>query len=264
MELQQASAELERAGVYVAAISYDPVGAIAQFCAEHAITYDFLADEGSRFIRELGILNTLVQPDESVYGIPYPGSYFLDEQGVVVAKVFHREYQLREAASYLLSEAFGIQPDLDSFPGTSVAAPDVELSAQLGAPDLKFAQVVALYVRLALPDGLHVSAPDAPEGFIPTSVRVTTDGPVDVGTPRFPASHAFRLEGLKEELRVLDGVIVVAVPLTLRGRDLEAVDLAIGVEYQACNDRECFLPQRATMQLRVPVGALNRPPRRDA
>jgi hypothetical protein len=45
--------------------------------------------------------------------------------------------------------------------------------------------------------------------------------------------------------------------------DLEAIPLDVTVRYQACNDRECFLPQTKTLHLDVPAEALNRPQRRD-
>ena len=47
---------------------------LAGFAGEYGIEYPLLADEGSKVIEQFGILNTLVLPDEPVYGIPYPGS----------------------------------------------------------------------------------------------------------------------------------------------------------------------------------------------
>jgi hypothetical protein len=45
--------------------------------------------------------------------------------------------------------------------------------------------------------------------------------------------------------------------------NVEEIVLEVSVRYQACNDRECFLPQTRLLQVEVPVAALNRAPRRD-
>jgi len=248
--------------VRVFAISYDPIGAIAQFCDEHNIEYDFLSDEGSAFITQLGILNTLVDPDEAVYGIPYPGTYVLDEQGVVVQKFFHREYQIREAAAFTLEEAFGLQAELGETPHASASVEDINITAQLHAPDIKFRQRVDLHVRLDLPEGIHVGGPEVPEGNFPTVVTVTGPEGLYIGPPRYPETVPFQVAGLTEPLPVLEGFAVVRVELNSALTEVESVPIDVEVRYQACNDRECFLPQTARLHLDLPVGSLNRPPRR--
>jgi hypothetical protein len=246
----------------VFAISYDPIGAIAQFADEHSIEYDFLADEGSAFIKQLGILNTLVDPDETVYGIPYPGTYVLDEQGIVVQKYFHREYQIREAASFVLEEAFGLPVALDEHPGDSAAIEDVRISARLGAPDLKFRQRVDLHVRIDLPEGLHVGGPQVTESYIATEVTVTGPEGLSIGAPRYPATVPFQVEGLGVPIPVLEGDTVIRVELISGLREMETAPVDVEVRYQACNDRECFLPQAAKLHLELPLGTLNRAARR--
>ena len=262
MELQHALPDLTAAGIKLFAISYDPIGAIAQFADEHGIEYDFLADEGSAFIKQLGILNTLVDPDETVYGIPYPGTYVLDEQGVVVQKFFHREYQIREAASFVLEEAFGLPVDIEAHPGESASIEDVRITARLGAPDLKFRQRVDLHVGIALPPGLHVGGPDMPEGYIATAVTVTGPEELRIGPARYPATAPFQVEGLAAPIAVLEGDSVIRVELISGLRDVETVPIDVEVRYQAYNDRECFLPQTARLHLELPLGSLNRAPRR--
>ena len=263
MELQDHIDEFDAAGVTVMAVSYDPVGALAQFAGEQGITYPLLYDEGSELIQSLGILNTLVQPDEAVYGIPFPGSYVLNEDGVIVEKFFHREYQIREAASTVLHAGFGLPVELEDNPRAEDGEPDVKVSAQLGTSDLKLRQRVDLYVRIELAEGLHVNAPPAPDGFIATAVTVTGPEGLSVGEPRYPQSEPFRIEGLDEEFSVFTGDIEVRVELNLNDRELETVPLDVEVRYQACNDHECFIPRTVQLHLDLPVGALARPQRRD-
>ena len=83
MQLQRNLDQFDANGVAVFAISYDPVEAQAAFAKEYEITYPLLADPDHAAIEATGILNTLVRPDESVYGIPFPGSYVIGTDGTV-------------------------------------------------------------------------------------------------------------------------------------------------------------------------------------
>jgi peroxiredoxin Q/BCP len=75
VELQRSLADFEAAGIKVFVILNDPVEQLAAFSSEYGIRFPLLSDADSKVIREFGILNTLIRPDESIYGIPYPGSY---------------------------------------------------------------------------------------------------------------------------------------------------------------------------------------------
>ena len=80
---------MREAGVRLYAISYDDPEALADFAAAHGIEYPLLADPEAEVIRSFGILNTLIPPEEAEYfGIPFPGAYVTDHQGIVVAKFF--------------------------------------------------------------------------------------------------------------------------------------------------------------------------------
>lgn len=263
MELQQHVAEFEAAGIEVFAISYDPVDALASFAEEFGITYPLLADEGSKVIEEFGILNTLVKPDEPVYGIPFPGSYLVDEDGRVAEKFFHREYQVRESGATVLRSGFGISLDLSSLPGAEATEAGVKVSATLGASDLKFMQHVDLYVRIDLDEGLHLNAPPAPEGYFATAVTVTGPEGLRAGDPRYPAATtAFSVEGLDEQFRVFEGEVEIVVPLVSAVREGDGVPIEIEVTYQACDAQQCYLPKTERLHLDVPLGRLNLPQRR--
>ncbi len=123
---------------------------LAGFAGEHGIEYPLLADEGSKVIEQFGILNTLVLPDEPVYGIPYLGSYLVGEDGWGTDKFFHREYQLRETGATVLRSGFRLPVDLGGFLQSAAVEQGAKVSATLGAHDLKFVQRAELYVRIDL------------------------------------------------------------------------------------------------------------------
>ena len=62
MELQGRLSEIRKAGMGLAAISYDPVPTLADFSTRRGITFPLLSDPGSATIRRYGILNTTIDP----------------------------------------------------------------------------------------------------------------------------------------------------------------------------------------------------------
>lgn len=262
MQLQRALPDFDGAGIRVFAISYDPVDVLARFAEEQGISYPLLSDEGSEVIREFGILNTLVRPDEPVYGIPYPGSYVVDEDGVVVEKRFYRHYRTRPSSTSILKEAFGVDLDPGGHPRASVEAEGVRLSASLGAESLIPMQRTPLYVRFELDDELHVYAPPVPEGFVAAEVELDLPEGVRAEAPVYPPAHPFRVDGIEHEFMALDGDVEIAIPLSSTLTEGESVAIGVTVRYQACTPRECYLPRTERLELRVPIEDLNRPPRR--
>ncbi len=263
MELQRRVADLAAAGYATLVVTPDPVEALAAFAAERAIGYSLLSDAGSDVIRRVGVLNTLIAPDEPDYGLPFPGLFVTDARGVVTHKVFHRRYQERETADALLYGVIGLQLDMSANPS---ATADAEVSAVLGAAALGFGQWTELYVRIALGPGEHVYGPDVPSGYVATTVAVTAPEGIVVGSPRYPHTRPFAIAGLDEQFEVIEppaqGAVEIAVPLLSRLPEAPdasaAVTLTVDVGYQVCTDVECFLPQRRQLLVTVPVRRLDR------
>jgi signal transduction histidine kinase len=100
--LQEHHWEYERHNIEVFSICPEPVELLADFVTRHQITYHLLSDPGSGLIRQVGILNTEVEPTDPVYGMPYPGCYLVDEKGLVFEKRFHPDFHVREPMGSLL------------------------------------------------------------------------------------------------------------------------------------------------------------------
>ena len=132
------------------------------------------------------------------------------------------------------------------------------MTAALGEEALVFQQRVPLYITFDLDAGLHVYAPGAGGGMLGATIEVHAPEGIDVGVPIFPTPHPFHLEGSEESLPVFDRAIEVAVPLISTRADVEPVTLEVVVRYQACDDRQCFLPQEQRLTLDVPLQGLNR------
>jgi hypothetical protein len=262
VQLQRRLPDIEAAGIALFAISYDSQQALGAFGGEHGITYPLLSDQASEVIKRFGILNTLVRADEPVYGIPYPGSYFVDESGVVVAKFFHRRYQVRDAVESVLHEVLGVPLPAD-LPSAEEASEGVRVTVALGAEELAFQRRAHLYVRLALDEGLHLYGQPVPEGYFATEVIVSGPEGLIVEEPRYPPTHELRIEELDEKFNVYEGEVEIVVPVIANIREVDSVPIEVSVQYQACDEHQCFIPQRKVLRLDVPLRPLNRAPRRD-
>ncbi len=75
------------------AVSYDSIDILSRFAAKHSISYPLLSDAGSKTIDTYGILNR--EAPERVKGIPYPGTFIVGTDGVILAKFFLDGYEER-------------------------------------------------------------------------------------------------------------------------------------------------------------------------
>ncbi len=103
VQLQKDLAKLEKAGIQVVAISYDPAKSLVEFAKKRKITYPLLADPASRTIKAFGIYNK--EAHRFIQGVPYPGTFIVNEKGVITGKVFHKGYRKRHSTEELIKAA---------------------------------------------------------------------------------------------------------------------------------------------------------------
>jgi peroxiredoxin len=258
VELQARYPELEQAGTSVLAISYDPVSVLADFARDHGITYPLLSDEGSHTIRRLGLLNQHVAEQQAYYGrgvearhegIPYPGIFFLDEDGVVVDRKFELSYRVRPAPDILLADVVQTG-EAASAVSARAGAEGVQLLAWTGSATYRPYQKLHLHLIIQLDEGLHIYAPPARASFTPLTVEVAPIENLVVDPIATPESRPLHVEGFAEEFLVHEGKIAVTVPVHIDANQGD-VDLTITVRYQTCTDTTCYPPSALTVALPV-------------
>jgi Disulphide bond corrector protein DsbC/AhpC/TSA family len=239
------------------------------FAEKHGITYTLLSDEGSKVIRELGLLNDHVYEHHAAYGVPkqdrhwgvpYPGAFLLDAQGYVIQKRFQQSYRERETGVGIFEQGFGGDGSIRG-PEAVGQSEGVKVRAHLDSATYRFFQRLWLTVELLIDPGLHVYGRPLPEGYIPLSIAVAPLEGLIVGEPRWPAPHPYRVEGLDEEFSVYEGNVAVSLPLTFT-QEGDDRTLHVTVRYQACSDTDCFLPSTITLQMPVKAADLVERPRR--
>ena len=234
--------------VAVFAVSYDPVEVLAEFAAKHDISYPLLGDVGSIAITELGLLNTGVESERAYWGramedrhrgLPYPGTFLLDADGVVVEKLFERSHRLRPGGKLLLDHF-----DLDTGESPEIVAadgPGLSVAAWVDTPEYFPNQLNRLTVRLGLADGLHVYVPPNPPGFIDLEIEIDPPNGVFVHPHEMPTGHSFEVEGLPEEFTVAEGEFEVVIPFYVL-EDSGELALPVKIKYQACSETTCHAP----------------------
>jgi peroxiredoxin len=270
VQLQQVADELATNGISLFAISNDPVEVLSEFAHEHAITFPLLSDADSEVIKAFGIMNQLIEPDEGRsmrwHGIAYPGTYFLNADGVVADKDFHQHHARRSSGATVLARALGREVELAS--SVSADATNEEISVRVGLSDesLRLEMISTLVVDIGIPDGLHAYAPGAPEQFTPLALEVGGAG-LRLGEFRWPEPHPLDMVDLDMTVPVLSGNVRVAVPITVTsevvrlGHELTSNSIVIDVSVvtQLCDDTACGLPQQLSVSIEVPLERLVEP-----
>ena len=238
------------------------------------MTYDLLSDVDSAVIREFGILNTLISADDpeqaagrSFYGVPFPGVYVTDEDGVVTEKFFHRHYATRESAGVIRDSALGEILARHEVPAVELGTDQVQISAFLSDPALKFETQTTVYVRFELAEGLHMYGRPLPDGYIASEATVPDTPGLRVGPARYPVTHPREFPELGVTLNVYEGVVDVAIPVTPNaelfnpaGTDQpDELTIPVSVLFQACSETICYTPRTEALSLTVPVEPLLRP-----
>lgn len=265
MELQRNLPAFERAGVAVFAISYDSVPVLADFAARYHVTYPLLGDEGSHAIRALGLENQHIAEQHTFYGVglnpnhlgtPYPGTFMLDEQGIVVGKDFEQSYRVRpHVATQVAALAGGDSSD----PG--VAAQDatgaVRVVAHVDSRTYHTFERLRLDVTIEMAPGVHVYGAPVPAGLTPLAIEMDAVDGLEAGPLELPEPDVRRLEGIGEYVgyegtvratRTFHFGLLPGDPRSWR-RGAGETMVTVRVRFQACTESECYPPDEVRLEL---------------
>jgi hypothetical protein len=247
VELQQNLEKVRKQGLEVAAISYDSQAVLKDFALRQKITYPLLSDPESKVIRAYGLLNQSVSPNTPQFGIPHPGTFVLDTNGVVTSKHFEEDYRQRSTASDILVREFGSKA---GGPVQTVETKHLKLSSSASETVLRWGERIALVLEIDLKRGMHVYSPGV-TGYVPIEWKVLTTPGFKTYPTAFPKPETLYLKAIKETVPVYKGrlrlVQEISVGTDAQVKPLLDSDANLTIEgtlrYQACDDRICYLPQ---------------------
>lgn len=159
------ASRIKAAGLGLAAVSYDSQAVLKNFSDRQNIGFPLLSDPDSKTIRDYGILNEQAQKGSFAYGVPYPGIYILNAQGVVTAKYFESDYKERDSTGLILLRQFGIEPET---PHQSQKAKHLTVTTSATSAAIRPSLKLELKLEIAMDPRVHVYAPGV-EGYIPVA-----------------------------------------------------------------------------------------------
>lgn len=261
-ELQTRTADLAKSGIGLAAVSYDAVPILADFSKRRSITFPLLSDPGSATIKRYGILNTTVpETNQQSYGIPFPGTFMLNTEGVVTSRLFEQAYQERSTVGSIMAR-LGNNVDVRA---TTLSSPQLELTSfatdSTVAPGTQFSLV--LDVRPAR--GVHVYAPGV-TGYKPVALSVERQPGLVTRRAQYPQSEDYHFKPLNEHVqvyqrpfRIVQDVLIDPSPQGLAAlKDVSSLTIKGVLNYQACDDKLCFTPQSVPLTWTVTLRPLDR------
>ena len=94
-------------------VSYDSVEVLNGFADKQKITFPLLSDPESKTIIAYALKNKETAGKKfgkvDLDGVPYPGTYLLDKDGIVRAKLFVDGYKERHSVDELVKAAEGLK-----------------------------------------------------------------------------------------------------------------------------------------------------------
>lgn len=262
VELQGRLTELRQSGLGLVAISYDPVPVLADFAHRRGITFPLLSDEGSRVIRAYGILNTTVPESSGAqYGIPFPGTFIVDRNGVVTSRFFEAAYQERNTVESIMARL----GRTSTAQATKISGSHLDVTTyvtdRIVAPGTHFS--IVLDVTPA--SHVHVYAPGA-AGYKPIALTIDAQPGVQVRNAQYPHAEDFFFKPLNEHVPVYQKRFRIVQDLAIDASP-EGVQALTGVDrlflkgtltFQACDDKVCFNPQSMPLEWTVDLKPLDR------
>ena len=105
--MQRDLKSIEATGVQLVGISYDDRKALKAFSDRMKIGFPLLSDPGSETIEAYHIRNKAARGKAE--GVPNPGTFILDQHGVIRAKLFLEGYRVRHSAEELIQAAKAVK-----------------------------------------------------------------------------------------------------------------------------------------------------------
>jgi hypothetical protein len=261
VELQGRLGDLEKQGLSVVAVSYDPVETLAKFASARNITFPLLSDKDSTVIRKYRIFNDTMERGARFYGVPWPGTFVLDAKRTVSSRFFEERYQERNTAASIVSRQGGP----GAGPSMTAANQHISVNADVSDGVVSPGSRVTLAFDIAPRRRIHVYAPGAEYQVV--DVKVDPQPVLTAHPTVYPPSEIYHFVPLDEKVpvymkpfRLTQDVTVSAsreAQQALRGMD--TLTLTGKLEYQACDDKVCFKPAAVPFKFELKVKPLDRP-----
>jgi len=128
----------------------------------------------------------------------------------------------------------------------------------LGYDKVRKGSNVPIAVRLTMEKGWHVQAHNpSSDRLSATRFQLDAKGPFELATPIYPKPQKIELDAtlkLGNELLVYGGEVLMGGLLKVASEATAgSIRIPIMVEFQACNEKNCLLPEKVLLEVEVEV-----------
>jgi hypothetical protein len=263
VELQERYDEITKEGLGLLAISYDDPETLKRFAESRKITFPLIADPGSAIIKRFGLLNNEMDPKTRFYGVPHPGTFIVDRNGVVVSRFFEDAYHERYTAATILAGR-GVDP---TGPAVTARTGHLTMRASITETSVAPGERFALVVSITPHASMHLYAPGKHTYQV---VRLVIDQQpwLRIHEIQYPPSEMYHFKPLDERVevyakpfRLVQDLTILATPEVQKSLStLATVTISGALEYQACDDTVCYNPARVPVSFTLATKPLDRRP----
>jgi peroxiredoxin len=255
-DLNQRLEDYRSRGLGVASVTSDSVAILKNYATRKEIKFPMLADSDAKVVRAFGILNETVAKDTPFYGVPYPGTYIINERGLVKSKYFQADSRESYTSASILTHEFGV----DGKEKTTVETPHLKLSYSASDAVLTPGRRASLLVDIELKPKMHVYAPGIEGSYKPVEWVMPESKSWSVVPVVFPPSRKLRLEAIDETVPVYEGKArfvrdLLVGPVSVVKQGELTVDGTF--RYQACDDRMCYNPRSIPLRWTFRIAQLD-------
>jgi hypothetical protein len=275
VQLQNDQQILRRAGLGLAAISYDSPGVLADFAKRKAIAFPLLSDHESDTIRAYGVadrqyrkgmqldvntervyINTLGYAP--VFGLSDPAVFVLTKDRHVKWRFVSEGPELRFTGASILEESVsGIADKVR----TPVASRNIQVTATATNTSAGLGNRIKIAVELKIPKGFHVYSPDVGGDYKGVSWQMDPTECLETGAALYPKPELKLMKSTNETLPVYEDTLRITreiiVKPVIQANDPSVfklfcslcVDAASRIKtsgtlrFQACDETRCYPPQ---------------------
>jgi hypothetical protein len=203
-------------------------------------------------------------------GTPYPGTFVVDRAGRVTSRYFEEFYRERITAATILIRLGAAREPIQA---TKLSAPHVEITTWPSDTTISPGNVFALALNVVPGERIHVYAPGA-KGYKALKLELQPQQYVRILPLSYPQPEIYHFQPLDERVPVYQKPFTLTQELVLEAGQEAIQALAKKTElnltgilqYQACDDRQCFNPSSApvswTLKVTRNLGGRIRPPER--
>ncbi len=109
-------------------------------------------------------------------------------------------------------------------------------------------------IQVKIAEGWHINAnPTGQDNLIPTTITVAKDTPIEIVEVKYPKGKSMQFAFSPESLNVYEKTLAISLKVKQKPNTIikKNVPIILKLNYQACNDTECLLPQTLDIPLKL-------------